>query len=144
VYTDALDDNARVVIPTGALIELMVTEHTPAGSLDGNDATMTVVITGVQVGGRHYPMEAELKSMQHSLEVQRFPAGANNQALAYSGEVVGGRVIQSDALGTIVGGVRRPKGSVVGRSQAPGRDIVVPAGTPVVIKLTERFTLQWR
>lgn len=144
VYIDALDDLGRVVIPTGAMIEMVVTELTPAGNRNGNDATMTLVITGVTIGDHHYEMEAELKSMYHSLEGRRFLAGEQNEALTNSSGVVAGRVLEGDPLGTIVGGAMRPAGSVVTAFQPAGRDIVVLAGTPIVIKLTDRFTLQWR
>lgn len=144
VYAEALDGLGRVVLPTGAIVELMVTGLTPAGSRSGNDATITLVITSVIVGGRHYPLAAELKSMAHSLEGHRFLVGAGNQTLENSYGVVAGWVIGKDEQGIVVGGAMRPVGGVVGAFQAAGRDVVVLAGTPIVLKLTDRFTLQWR
>lgn len=144
VYVDALDDIGRVVIPSGSKIELMVTALTPAGDRKGNDATMRLVVTGVVIRDHHYDISAELKSMYHSLAGRGFLPGEKNPAQSNGYGVVAGKVIGTDELGTIVGGAMRPAGSVVTASQPAGRDVVVLAGTPIVIKLTERFTLQWR
>jgi hypothetical protein len=144
VYVDAVDDIGRVVIPSGAVVELMVTALTPAGDRRGSDATITLVITGVMVRGRHYPIAAGVKSMYHSLEGRHFLAGEQREALANSYGVVAGRVVGEDELGTVVGGVMRPAGGIVVAFQTAGRDVVVLAGTPIVLLLTAPLTVAGR
>jgi hypothetical protein len=139
-----MDDIGRVVIPAGALVELMVTELTPAGDMRGTDATMTLVITGVMVRGRHYPMAAEVTSMYHSLTGRHFMAGEEKDALENSYGVVAGRVVGGDESGTIIGGAVQPVGGTVVAFQASGRDVVVLGRTPIVIALTAPLTVTWR
>ena len=144
VYAGALDDIGRVVIPAGAEVELMVTDLTAAGDRSGTDATLTLVITGVWVRGRHYPIAAEVKSMYHSLEGRHFLAGEEQQGLENSYGVVAGRVVGGDESGTIVGGAVRPAGGTVVAFQTSGRDVVVLGGTPIVIMLTAPLTVESR
>lgn len=127
----------------GALIELMVTKITPAGDQSGADGSITLVVTGMMVGGRRHPIAAEVTSMYHTLQGRRL-APEEQAAFDTPFGVVAGRVVGRDEMGTIIGGAVRPVGGTVVEFQAAGRDVVVLGGTPIVITLTAPLTIASR
>ncbi|MEO8227976.1 MAG: hypothetical protein ABI637_11100 [Gemmatimonadota bacterium] len=101
--------------------------------------TLTLAVESVEIDGRREPVDADVDVSGH-LEGRSTSAGdvAKVGAGAAAGAVVG-RVL-GGTKGTIIGGVL---GGAVGAQRAvetKDRDVVVPAGSPVEIRLRERFT----
>ena len=145
VVADTKDRNGRVVLPAGSTVELTVTDITPATNKGQSDGTLTLEVTGVTVHGRKYPISAEVTSMYHGLKGRGVTAGeVEKVAVGTAIGVVAGRVIGGNAKGAIIGGVVGAAGGTVVAIETASRDVVVNAGTPVVITLTGPLTVASR
>lgn len=142
VDADVRNSAGRVVIPAGSAVELLIVEITPAKTKSAADGTLTLQVTGVTVRGRRYPLSASVTSVAHTLkgrgvtagEVEKVGVGAAIGAIA-------GRVIGGDAKGTIIGGAVGAAGGTVVAVETASRDVVVSAGTPMVLTLTGPLTV---
>jgi len=138
VKSDVLDSRGRVVIPAGSTLNLTITELKSATDKSKADGRITVVVSSVTVGGQTYPLSAELTSMAHTLkgrgvgeaEVEKTAAGA------VIGGIAGG-VIGGSAKGTIIGAVVGGAAGAAVAVETANRDVVVAAGTPIVVFLNE-------
>jgi len=137
VVDDVSDARGRVVIPSGSVVELTVTDIQPARNRSQADGTLTLEVTGVTIRGDSYPIEAEVTSLSHSLKGRGVTAGeVEKVAVGAAIGVVAGRVIGGNAKGAIIGGAVGAAGGTVVAIQTASRDVVVTAGTPVSIILT--------
>ena len=145
VSSDVTDGRGRVVIPAGSTLTLTITELQPANDKSKADGRITVRVSSVTVGGQTYPVSAAISSMDHTLKGRG--VGTAEVGKTAAGVVIGGiagRVIGGDANGTIIGAV---VGGAVGAAVAvetANRDVVVVAGTPIVVALNEPFSLAVR
>ena len=141
VSSDVTDGRGRVVIPAGSTLTLTITELQPANDKSKADGRITVRVSSVTVGGQTYPVSAAISSMDHTLKGRG--VGTAEVGKTAAGVVIGGiagRVIGGDANGTIIGAV---VGGAVGAAVAvetANRDVVVVAGTPIVVALNEPFS----
>ncbi len=137
VDADVTDASGRVVIPAGSTVELTVTSITPARNRSQADGTLTLAVTGVTVRGRQYPIAAEVTSVAHDLKGRGVTAGEVEKVAAGTAiGAVAGRVIGGNTKGAIIGGAVGAAGGTVVAIQTASRDVVVSAGTPVLITLT--------
>ncbi len=145
VDADKKDRAGRVVLPAGSTVELTVTDITPARNKGQSDGTLTLEVTGVTVRGRKYPISAEVTSMYHALKGRGVTAGeVEKVAVGTAIGVVAGRVIGGNTKGAIIGGAVGAAGGTVVAIETASRDVVVSAGTPVVITLTGPLTVASR
>ncbi|MFN0179981.1 MAG: glycine zipper domain-containing protein [Gemmatimonadales bacterium] len=145
VSSDVKDSRGRVVIPAGSTLTMQITELESAKDKGKADGKITVLVTSVTVGGQTFPLSASITSMAHTLkgrgvgtdEVGKTAAGAGIGAIA-------GRIIGGTTKGTVIGAVVGGAAGAVIAVQTANRDVVVVAGTPMVVTLNEAVTLALR
>jgi len=137
VDADIKDGSGRIVIPAGSVLELTITEITPAKNKSQEDGTLVLAVTNVTVRDRSYPLSGEITSLSHTLKGRGVTAGeVEKVAVGTAIGAVAGRVIGGNAKGTIIGGAIGAAGGTVVAVHTASRDVVVNAGTPVGITLT--------
>jgi len=137
VDADVKDGSGRIVIPAGSVLELTISEITPAKNKSQEDGTLILQVTNVTVRDRSYPLNGEITSLSHTLKGRGVTVGEVEKVAV--GTVIGavaGRVIGGNSKGTIIGGAIGAAGGTVVAVHTASRDVVVSAGTPVGITLT--------
>ncbi len=145
VFADVTDSWGQVVIPAGSIVNLTITELQAANDKDQVDGRITVQVNSVTVGDRTYPVSATITSMAHTLEGHGV-GGAEVKKTA-AGAILGGiagRVIGGNKKGTIIGAVVGGAAGAVIAAQTANRDVVVAAGTPMILTLNEPVTVAVR
>ena len=145
VSSDVKDSKGRVVIPAGSTVTLTITELQPANDKSKADGKITLQVSSVTVGGQTYPVSAGITSMAHTLKGRG--VGATEVEKTAAGAVIGGiagRVIGGDSKGTIIGAVVGGAAGAAVAVETANRDVVVAAGTPMVITLNGPLTVAVR
>jgi hypothetical protein len=131
-----------VVVPAGSVVKLTISEIEPAENKGQADGKIVLMPSTIEVGGKSYTLNASIESVEHTLQGRGVTTG--DAAKVGAGAAVGaiaGRVLSGNKKGAIIGGV---VGAAVGTGVAmetADRDVVVPAGARIVLKLTETLTL---
>ncbi len=142
ISSDVKDARGRVVIPAGSTLNLTITELQPANDKSKADGRITVLVSSVTVGGQTYPVSAGITSMAHTLKGRG--VGATEVEKTAAGAVIGGiagRVIGGDSKGTIIGAVVGGAAGAAVAVETANRDVVVVAGTPIVVTLNGPLTV---
>ncbi len=145
VFADVTDSWGQVVIPAGSTVNLTITELQAANDKGQSDGRITVQVNSVTVGDQTYPVSASITSMAHTLKGRGVSAAEVEKTAA--GAVLGGiagRVIGGNKKGTIIGAVVGGAAGAVIAVQTANRDVVVAAGTPMVVTLNEPVTVAVR
>jgi len=141
VLNDVQDARGRVAIPAGAGVYGTITDVKPASSPSSAGA-LTLAVNGVIVRGRNYPIDASIDS----LATERSGQGVTGSDAvkvgvgAAAGAIVG-QIIGRNTKGTVIGAV---VGAAAGAGYAVATkdsDIVLPAGTHILVTLNERLTI---
>jgi hypothetical protein len=143
VTSDVKDSKGRVVIPAGATLNLSITQLEPASDKSKADGKITVVVSSVTIDGKTTPIDADITSMAHTLKGQGVGAGEVEKTAA--GAVVGGivgRVVGGNAKGTVIGAVIGGAAGAAVAVQSANRDVVVVAGTPIVVTLGSPLSIK--
>lgn len=141
VSYDIKDSRGRVVIPAGSVVRMTITEIEPAENKSQKDGKIVLMPSTIEIGGKSYTLNASIESVEHTLQGRGVTAG--DAAKVGAGAAVGaiaGRVLSGDKKGAIIGGV---VGAAVGTGVAietADRDVVVPSGAKIVLKLTTPLT----
>jgi hypothetical protein len=138
---DLKDARGRTVIPAGSKITMTITAIKESENKSDKTGTLTLAVSDVRVNGQTYAINASIDSVSRSLKGR----GTNEGDIAKvgAGTAIGavvGRVIGGSTKGAVIGGVI---GGAVGTQRAvetKDRDVVVPAGSRVVLTLRETFT----
>ncbi len=142
VSGDVKDARGRIVIPAGATINLGITELQPANEKSSADGKITIQVTSLTVADQTYPLNAEITEMTHTLKGRG--VGATEVEKTAAGAVLGGivgRVAGGNAKGTVIGAVVGGAVGAVVASETANRDVVVVAGTTIVVTLGEPVTV---
>ena len=142
VSADVKDGRGRVVIPSRATIDLLITELAPATSRGDEDGKLSLNVSTMTIRGTTYSLQGEVTSVPHTLKSRGI--GKSEAAKVGIGAAVGaavGQVIGKDTKATVIGGAIGAVGGAVVARQTKNRDLVVSAGAPVVITLTGPFTI---
>jgi len=142
VSSDVKDSRGRVVIPAGSTLNLTITELQPANDKSKADGKITVLVSSVSVRGRTYPVSAGITSMAHTLKGRG--VGTTEVGKTAAGAVIGGiagRVIGGNSKGTIIGAVVGGAAGAAVAVETANRDVVVAAGTPMVVTLNGPVTV---
>lgn len=139
VANDVFDAGGRVAIPAGAILTLAVSELAPAGS-KGGAGVLTMAARSVSIGGRDYPISGRATDFEYELrgrgvgttEVAKTAGGA--AAGAIIGRVIGGR------RGTLIGAIGGAAAGAAVADATQDRDVVLAAGKPVTITLSDNFS----
>ena len=145
VANDAKDSHGRIVVPAGSTVNLTITELQPSNDKGQADGKITVQVTSITVGGTNYPASAAIASMDHTLKGRG--VGTTEVLKTGAGTVLGGvagRVIGGNSKGTVIGAVVGTAAGAVIAAQTANRDVVVAAGTPMVISLNGPLTITVR
>jgi hypothetical protein len=142
VVEDVKDAQGRVVIPAGSVVHGSVVDvkHAPNPSTPG---TMTLALNSVTVGGRDYPIEARIDSIETVRQGRGVSGGdaAKVGGGAAAGAVLG-RVIGKNTKGAVIGGIL---GGIVGAGvavQSKDADIVLPKGAHINASLAAPLTVR--
>jgi len=143
VSSDVKNDRGRVVIPAGATINLTITQLEPASSKSKVDGKITVVVSSVTIKEETFPISANITSMTHTLKGQG--VGASEVEKTAIGAVAGGiigRVVGGNSDGTIIGAVLGGAAGAVVAAETAHRDVVVAAGTAIIVTLDGPLTIR--
>lgn len=141
VVADVRDAMGRVAIPAGSVVSGTITDVKSAPD-PSSSGTLTLAVNSVSVRGEGYPIDASIDS----LATERAGRGVTgSDALkvgvgAAAGAIVG-QVIGKDPKGTVIGAV---VGAAAGAGYAVATkdsDIVLPAGTHVLVTLNQRLII---
>lgn len=141
VVADVQDAAGRVVIPAGSLVSGSITDVKSAPN-PSSPGTLTLAVNSVAVNGRSYPINASIDS----LATQRSgrPISGSDAVKVGVGAAAGaivGQIIGKNSKGTIIGAV---VGAAAGGAYAAATkdgDISLPAGTHVLVTLTQRLNV---
>lgn len=141
VVADVSDGAGRLAIPAGSVVSGTITDVKPASN-PSSSGSLTLTVNSVSVGGRSYPIDASIDSLDTQRQGQGVSGGdaAKVGAGAAAGAILG-RVIGKNTKGAIIGGIM---GGIVGAGiavQTKHADIVLPAGTHVLVTLTQHLTV---
>ena len=142
VMSDVKDGRGRTVIPTGAVVDLLIKEIAPATSRSDADGKLVLSVTSTTIRGRTYSLTGEVTSLPHTL--QSHGVGTSEVKKVAVGTAVGsavGQVIGRDTKATVIGGAIGAVGGAAVARETKNRELVVSAGVTVVITLTAPFTI---
>lgn len=142
VVADVSDGAGRVAIPAGSEVSGTITDVKSASN-PSSSGTLTLTVNSVTVRGRSYPIEVSIDS----LDTQRQGQGVSGGDVAKVGAGVAagailGRIIGKNTKGAVIGGIM---GGIVGAGiavQTKHADIVLPAGTHVLVTLAQPLTVR--
>jgi hypothetical protein len=142
VASNVTDERGRVVIPAGATVNLTITEIRESENKGDKTGKLTLTPTEIAFGGLTYGLEASAEALDRKLVDRKTNAGdvAKVGAGAAAGALVG-RVLGGNTKGAVIGGII---GGAVGTQRAvetQDRDVVVPAGSRVELKLQGDFVI---
>lgn len=142
VDADTKDARGRVVIPAGSVLELTITEITPAKNRGQKDGTLVLQVAGVTVRGQRYPVDGRVTTVSHTLQGRGVTVGeVEKVAVGTAIGAVAGQVIGGNTRGAVIGGVVGAAGGTAVAIQTASRDVVVSAGSGVTITLTGPLTV---
>jgi hypothetical protein len=142
VVEDVKDAQGRVVIPAGSTVHGSVVEVKAAPN-PSTAGTMTLALNSVTVGGRDYPIEARIDSIETVRQGRAVSGGdaAKVGGGAAAGAILG-RVIGKNTKGAVIGGIL---GGIVGAGvavQSKDADIVLPKGAHINASLAAPLTVR--
>jgi hypothetical protein len=133
-----VSDGGRVVIPAGSVVVFRVNAIGPATSR-GERGTLDIAAESVEINGRSYRIHGSATDYDFTMKARNVNAGdvvtaAGGAGIgALIGHVIGGKT------GTIVGAIGGAAAGTAVAAKNADRDIIVHAGTPVTLILTEPF-----
>jgi hypothetical protein len=141
VVEDVKNADGWVAIPAGSTVQGTITEVKAAPNA-GSTGTLTLAISSMTVRGNTYDVAASIDSLRTTnegrgvseMDVVRVAGGAAAGAIL-------GRVIGGNATGTIIGGVLGGAAGVAVSAAIKDVDIVLPAGTHLMLTLQQRLTV---
>jgi hypothetical protein len=141
VMADVLDGAGHVAIPAGSEVSGTITDVKSASN-PSSSGTLTLAVNSVTVRGRIYPIEVSIDSLDTQRQGQGVSGGdvAKVGVGAAAGAILG-RVIGKNTKGAVIGGIM---GGIVGAGiavQTKHADIVLPAGTLVLVTLAQHLTV---
>ncbi|HMG17282.1 MAG TPA: glycine zipper domain-containing protein [Gemmatimonadales bacterium] len=141
VVADVQDAAGRVAIPAGSLVSGTITDVKSAPN-PSSPGTLTLAVNSVAVNGRSYPINASIDSL--ATERSGRPISGSDAVKVGVGAAAGaivGQIIGKNSKGTIIGAV---VGAAAGGAYAAATkdgDISLPAGTHVLVTLTQRLNV---
>lgn len=141
VVEDVKSAGGSVAIPMGSLVGGTILEVSPAPN-SRSTGTLTLAVTTVTVRGQRYDLDASIDSLEtihkqrgiENVDVARTAGGAAAGAIL-------GRVIGGNAKGTVVGAVIGAGSGVIVSEVMKDSDIILPAGSHLILTLRQRLTV---
>jgi hypothetical protein len=133
-------DGGREVIPAGALITYRIVISKEAENKN-SEGQLAIQAVSVAFGGKTYPVTADVSDLQYTLVGRGVtPGDAGKVAAGAAIGAIVGQILTKNTTGTVVGGVVGAAAGTAIAVKSADKDIVIPAGGRIVIKLTEAFT----
>jgi hypothetical protein len=144
VVEDVKNADGLVAIPAGSTVHGSITEVKSAPNA-GATGTLTLAVSSVTVRGKTYDITASIDSLATTRQGQGISTmdAARVAGGAAAGAILG-RVIGGNATGTIVGGVLGGAAGAAVSAAIKDVDIVLPAGTHMMLTLKQRLTVAAR
>jgi len=141
VLADVQDAAGRVSIPAGSLVSGTITAVKSAPN-PSSPGTLTLAVNSIAVNGRSYPIDATIDSL--ATERHGRPISGGDAAKVGVGAAAGaivGQIIGKNSKGTIIGAaVGAAAGGAYAAATKDG-DISLPAGTHILVTLSQRLTI---
>lgn len=136
----ALDGSGREVIPAGATVTFRILELKEAENQ--NDAgTLTIRPETVAFGGASYPLAADVTELAIQRQGRGVTAGdAGKVAAGAAAGAILGKIITKKTAGAIAGGAAGAAAGTAIAINSADRDLVIPAGSRIVLALREAFS----
>ncbi len=140
IGADVKDGNGRTIIPAGSTINLAVSELKAAPN-KSSEGTLVLTVSSITANGQTYPVSASIDSVEHYLKgrgvgtSEAAKVGAGAVAGAIAGRIIGGK------KGTVIGGVVGAAAGTGVAVETADRDVVVPAGARLVIRLDREMSV---
>lgn len=144
VVTDVKTSGGRLAIPAGSMVQGTITDVSSAPN-KGATGTLTLAISSVTVRGQTYPLNASIDSLQTITEGRGIEAiDAARVGVGAAAGAILGRIIGGNSAGTIIGGVAGGVTGAVVSDIMKDHDIVLPAGSHLLLTLRQRLTVAAR
>jgi Glycine zipper len=141
VINDVQDAAGRVAIPAGSLVSGTITDVKSAPN-PSSPGTLTLAVSSVAVNGRSYPMHASIDSLATERTGRPINGGdALKVGVGAAAGAIVGQIIGKNPKGTIIGAV---VGAAAGGAYAVATkdgDIVLPAGTHILVTVQQRLNI---
>jgi hypothetical protein len=142
VAQDVRDRSGHVVIPAGARVNGTIVEIAPAPNPSA-DGVMRLAVTSVTVRGVVYTVDGvvgDLETERHGRGVEG--ADAAKVGAGAAAGAIAGRLLGKNKKGTIIGGVVGAAAGAGVAAKTKDVDLVLPAGSHVVITLGDQLTVK--
>lgn len=132
-------DGGREVIPAGAMVTYRIVASKEAENKN-SEGQLAIEAVNIAFGDKTYPVNAEISDMQYELKGRGVTAGDAGKVAAGAaiGAVVG-QILTKKSSGTVVGGAVGAAAGTAIAIKSADKDIVIPAGSRIVMKLKEPF-----
>jgi hypothetical protein len=141
VVKDVTIAGGWIAIPAGSTVRGTITEVSPAPNA-GATGTLTLAVSSVTVRGKSYDFAASIDSLATTREGRGIEGmDAARVGVGAAAGAILGRVIGGNSTGTIVGGVVGGVTGAVVSAAIKDVDIVLPAGTHLMLTVTQRLTV---
>jgi hypothetical protein len=141
VVADVQDAAGRVVIPAGSLVSGTVTDVKSAPN-PSSPGTLTLAVNSIAVNGRSYPIDATIDSLATQRSGRPISGGdAVKVGVGAAAGAIVGQIIGKNTKGTVIGAV---VGAAAGGAYAAATkdgDIRLPAGTHILVTITQRLNI---
>ena len=136
---EPITDGGREVIPAGATVTYRIVASKEAENKN-SEGQLVVEAVSIAFGDHTYPINAEISDMQYQLKSRGVTAGDAGKVAAGAaiGAVVG-QILTKKTAGTVVGGAVGAAAGTAIAIKSADKDIVIPAGARIVMKLKEPF-----
>ena len=133
---DLKDATGRVLVPAGSVMRGVVSSVNQAGRID-RKGSLNVAFDRVTIKGRSYPIRATVTQAIESEGImgEKEKIGIGAGAGAIIGAILGG--VKGAVAGILIGG-----GGTIAATE--GKDVELPAGTVLRVRLDSPLTLQQR
>jgi len=141
VVSDVQDAAGRLVIPAGSLVSGTITDVTSAPN-PSSPGTLTLALNSVAVNGRSYPMHATIDSLATERHGRSISGGdAVKVGVGAAAGAIVGQIISKNSKGTIIGAVVGAAAGGVYAAATKDGDISLPAGTHILVTVTQRLNI---
>lgn len=139
VAEPVMDASDREVIPAGAMVTYRITALKEAEN-QNSEGVLAILPVSVAFGDHSYPVTAEVSDLQYQMKGRGVtPGDAGKVAAGAAIGAVVGQILTKKTAGTVVGGAVGAAAGTAIAIKSADKDIVIPPGARIVLKLTEAF-----
>lgn len=144
VVADVKNPAGSVAIPAGSMVQGIITDVSPAPNTNST-GTLTLSVSSVTVHGKTYDLDASIDSLLTVNEGRGIePVDAARVGVGAAAGAILGRVIGGNSKGTIIGGAIGGVTGAVVSVVMKDMDVVLPAGSHLMLTLRQRLTVTAR